>query len=236
MPSEELERIASVYAERERALPADRYSLWRPGNLYIVQRREQNLLEILAEEGFEELSDTQILDVGCGSGEDLRQLLRYGATAEKLIGVDVLPNRLERARALSPHLRFELIDGTTLPFPDASFDLVWQSTVFSSIIDPKLQNILAAEMRRVLKPSGAIFWYDMRVTNPKNHDLVPLTMDRVAELFPGYDLILRPHTLLPFLARPLAPYSRILCELLELLPPLRGHLLGLIRPRGHRHG
>lgn len=235
MPSEEQQRIERVYAEREASLPADLYSIWRPGNLYIVQRREQALLEILSDAGFADLSTCRILDVGCGAGEDLRQLIRYGATPENVVGVDVLPNRLERARSLSPHLRFELVDGNSLPFPDGSFDIVWQSTVFSSIVDPVIQQRLAQEMRRVLKPDGILFWYDMRVTNPKNRNLVPLTIDRIAELFPGCDLHLRAHTLIPFLARRLAPISRMLCELLELIPLLRGHLLGVIAPRGRYH-
>lgn len=224
-----------VYAEREAKLPADLYSIWRPGNLYIVQRREQALLEALSEAGFSDLSTCRILDVGCGAGEDLRQLIRYGATPENVVGVDVLDKRLERARSVSPHLRFELIDGHSLPFPDATFDIVWQSTVFSSILDPAIQTRLAQEMRRVLKPDGILFWYDMRVTNPRNRNLVPLTLERVEDLFPDCDLHLRSHTLLPFLARPLAPISRMLCELLELIPVLRGHLLGVIAPRGRRH-
>lgn len=235
VPSEEQQRISRVYAEREANLPAERYSLWRPGNLYIVQRREATLLEVLADQGFSDLSSCKILDVGCGAGEDLRQLLRYGANPEHLAGVDVLPNRLERARSLSPHLRFELIDGHALPFQDGTFDIVWQSTVFSSILDPAIQQGLAREMLRVLKPGGGIFWYDMRVTNPQNRNLVPLTLDRIYELFPDCDLFLRSHTLLPFLARPIANFSLILCELLEKIPLLRGHFLGMIRPRERAH-
>lgn len=231
-PSDETERIARVYAGRERRLPADFYSLWRPGNLYRMQRRERALLACLAREGFSEPGARTLLDVGCGTGDDLRQMLRYGFASEHLVGVDVLPERLARARDLAPHLRFELVEPGRLPFPEASFDLVMQSTVFSSIPNPTIQERLASEMRRVLKPGGAIVWYDMRVTNPRNRDLVPMTRDRIRELFPGCALRLRAHTLIPALSRRLAPMGFGLCALLEAIPLLRGHYLGVIRPDG----
>lgn len=231
-PSQEVERIERVYAERARRLPADFYSIMKPANLYRLQRRERDLLALLAEEGFDDLDGVTVLDVGCGTGDDLRQMLRYGVRSEHLVGVDVQSDRLSKARDLSPHLRFELVDGGALPFPSGTFDLVMQSTVFSSIVDAGVQQRLAQEMLRVLKPGGAIVWYDMRVTNPRNPNLVPLTRDRIASLFPGCELSLRSHTLIPALGRRLAPLSWTLCRALEALPPLRGHLLGVIRPDG----
>lgn len=232
MPSDEIERVQRVYAERERRLPADRYSFMRPGNLYRAQRRERALLEMLAEEGFDDLSEATILDVGCGTGDDLRQLVRYGAASERVVGVDVLVDRLSKARDLSPHLRFELVDGSGLPFADGSFDLVLQATVFSSILDAGIRERLAREMRRVLKPGGLIVWYDMRVTDPRNRDLVPMTGDRIRTLFPDCDVRLKATTLIPPLARRLAPVSWTLCRALEAIPALRGHYLGVIRPHG----
>ncbi|MBO9541368.1 class I SAM-dependent methyltransferase [bacterium] len=231
-PSQEVERIERVYAERARRLPADFYSIMKPGNLYRLQRRERDLLALLHREGFADLDGVTVLDVGCGTGDDLRQMLRYGARSEHLVGVDVQSDRLSRARDLSPHLRFELIDGGVLPFPTGSFDLVMQSTVFSSILDHGVQARLAQEMLRVLSPGGAIIWYDMRVTNPRNSNLTPLTLDRIEALFPDCELHLKPHTLIPALGRRLAPLSWTLCRALEALPPLRGHLLGAIRPHG----
>ncbi|HEY9899324.1 MAG TPA: class I SAM-dependent methyltransferase [Pantanalinema sp.] len=233
MPQDqEVARVERVYAERARRLPADFYSIMKPGNLYRLQRRERDLLALLGEEGFADLDGVTVLDVGCGMGDDLRQMLRYGARSEHLVGVDVLSDRLGKARDLSPHLRFELIDGGVLPFASGSFDLVMQSTVFSSILDLGVQQRLADEMLRVLSPGGAIVWYDMRLTDPRNSNLVPLTRERIEHLFPGCELRLKPHTLLPALGRRLAPLSWTLCRALEALPPLRGHLLGVIRPDG----
>lgn len=232
MSDQEVERITEVYAARARRLGPEFYSLWKPGNLYRAQRRERGILAALTGIGWTTLRDRTVLDVGCGSGEDLRQLMRYGARPEHLVGVDVQESRLANARDLAPHVRFELIDGGGLPFADGSFDLVMQSTVFSSILDPQRQQALADEMRRVLKPGGYVLWYDMRVTDPRNRDLVPLNRERIAALFPGAELRLRSHTLIPALSRRLAPFGWGLCRALEGLPLLRGHYLGVIRPDG----
>lgn len=230
--NDETERITRVYAERERRLGPDFYSLLRPGNMYRDQRVQRGVMEALRGLGLKHLRDLTVLDVGCGTGDFMRTLVRLGLPPAQVLGVDVQAERLGVARDLSPHLRYELIDGTTLPFPDGSFDMLVQMTVFSSILDMDVQRSLAAEMRRVLRPGGFVLWYDMRVTDPRNRDLVPMTRERIAALFPDSELSLRAHTLLPGLSRRLAPVSWLLCELLEAFPVLRGHYLGVIRPHG----
>lgn len=225
--TDEQSRLARVYGERERRLPGDYYSPFQPGNLFISQGRERAWLRLLVEAGFADLSQARILDVGCGAGSDLRRMLDLGALPEHLHGVDLLSERLERARHLAPHLHFELADAQRLPFADDAFDLVMQSTAFSSIVDPAVRSRVAQELRRVLRPGGAILWYDMRVTDPRNPDLVPMTAAEIARLFPDFARRLIPVTLLPPLARRLAPRAWGLSTLLEAIPPLRTHLAGL---------
>jgi hypothetical protein len=48
-------------------------------------------------------------------------------------------------------------------------------------------------------------------------------------LFPGFAMRIRRVTLAPPLARLVAPRSRLAADLLERLPPLRTHILALIR-------
>lgn len=230
--SDEQARIARVYAERARRLPAGYYSPFHPGNLYLNQGRERTMLRLLAEAGLSDLSGLRILDLGCGHGLDLRRMLDLGASPENLFGVDLLPERLERARELAPHLNFQVADGQQLPFEDDSFDLVMQATVFSSIVDPDVRFQVAREIDRVLKPGGHLLWYDMRVTHPRNRDLVPMTAAEIERLFPDFARPLRSVTLMPPLARRLAPKARALCMLLETLPMLRTHLMGLFRKPG----
>jgi SAM-dependent methyltransferase len=116
-----------------------------------------------------------------------------------------------------------------LPFAAAAFDLVVQSTLFTSILDPVMKETVAGEMLRVLKPRGVILWYDYHVDNPWNPDVRGVKKREIHSLFPGCRIELHRVTLAPPLARVLAPYSFLLCSLLEKLRILNTHYLGVIK-------
>jgi SAM-dependent methyltransferase len=116
-----------------------------------------------------------------------------------------------------------------LPFSSESFDIVLQATVFTSILNETLKRSVAAEMMRVLKPEGVILWYDYHVNNPWNRDVRGVKRREIHQLFPYCRIDLERITLIPPLARRLAPYSMCACYLLERFPPLCTHYLGLIR-------
>ena len=220
-------RIRAAYARRE---DGDRYSLFQPGTLFIAQQIERRILWSLTRYGFADLSSKKILEVGCGSGHWLRELTTWGARPENVCGVDLLWDRLSKAKSsCSPAIRLQCGSAAELPFQDASFDLVLQSTVFTSILDPDLKCRAAQEMMRVLTYDGIILWYDYRVNNPWNRDVRGVKRSEIKKLFPGCRMELRRMTLLPPLARWLAPYSPLACYVLEKLPPLRTHYLGVIR-------
>ena len=85
-------------------------------------------------------------------------------------------------------------------------------------------------MRRVLRRGGLILWYDFHVNNPRNADVRAVTRDEILALFPGCSARMQRLTLAPPLARAIAPHSRLVCELLSLVPFLRTHTLAAIRP------
>src|SRR5207253_10917506 len=110
-------------------------------------------------------------DGGCGSGKWLRTLLEWGASAQRLHGVELLHDRIQQAKKISPAaIDFQVSDGWPIPFADRSMDLVCARTVFSSILDSRARSALAAEMRRVVKDGGYILVFDFRVKNPRNPD------------------------------------------------------------------
>jgi ubiquinone/menaquinone biosynthesis C-methylase UbiE len=99
----------------------------------------------------------RILDAGCGSGS-MAGLLAAKCPEARVVGVDIRPDYVvyaqERAqREGLGNLSFEPGDVFHLPFPDASFDLVWSKYVLQWVKDPAAA---VAEMRRVTAPDGRV--------------------------------------------------------------------------------
>jgi SAM-dependent methyltransferase len=224
-------RIAAYYQQRHDAGLARRYSLSQPGSLFRMQQFERDTLAALARHGYDDLSRSRILDVGCGDGAFLRRLVSWGAEPSLLAGVDLLDERVARPRRIDASLDVRQADASLLPFENASFDLVFQLTVFSSILDPAMRHAVAGEMARVLKPGGAVVSYDFRVARDRQNTR-PLLVAELRELFPGFAVDARRVTLVPPLARALARWSWLLCELLEAVPLLRTHDLVVLHKPG----
>jgi ubiquinone/menaquinone biosynthesis C-methylase UbiE len=226
----EARRVTAAY-ERRAELGLDaRYDYWQPANLFIYQSRERALLSLLREAGLLPLTERRVLDVGCGDGSVLRDMLRYDATAEHLTGIDLLPERVERARELTPGARVELGDARELPFADASQDLVLAFTMLTSVLDARARRKVASEMARVVKPGGVVLVYDFW-TNPTNRDVRPVRRAQLRELFPGRPIAFRGTTLAPPLLRALIrlPGGWFASTVLEMLPFLRTHYVAAIR-------
>lgn len=172
-----------------------------------------------------------VLDVGCGGGGELRNMIRYGAIPSNLHGIDLLPDRIAAARMLSPNIDFVCGDASKLPYEDESMDVVMQFTVFTSILEGKMKRDIAREMLRVLKRDGIILWYDFHTDNPANPNVRAVKKKEIYELFKNCEIYLKRTTLAPPIARAIAPFSNILCQILEKIPLLRTHYLGIVRKK-----
>ena len=221
-------RIRAAYARRQ---PYDsRYSWLTPGYQFMIQELERRILNLLCRFDLTSLESRTILDVGCGSGGWLRYFVKWGARPANIRGIDLLLERVIQAQELSPPgMRLHCASAADLPFGSESFDIVFQSTVFTSILDANLKQRAAAEMLRVVKPDGVILWYDYHVNNPWNKDVRGIKRKEIDHLFPDCRIALERVTLIPQVARFLAPYSYMTCYLLEKISPLCTHYLGVIR-------
>lgn len=226
----ELDRIREVYARRRAEGREDRYTVFDRANLFRLLSLERGLIDVLRGERLTALAELRVLDVGCGGGWWLRTLLRWGARPEHLAGIDLLAEAVAAARAIHPAVRIEQGSAEALPFRDASFDVVSQFTVFSSILDEHMRRRVAAEMVRVLRPGGMVLWYDFTF-NPRNRETRGIGRREVCALFPSLRPRIRRATLAPPLARLLVPRSWLAAEVLECVPALRTHLLGTLRLR-----
>ncbi len=111
-------------------------------------------------------ADTDLLDIGCGSGFALLLAAERGAT---VAGLDASRALLDIAQARSPAADLQLGDMDELPWSDASFDVV---TSFNAIWAGCER--AAAEASRVLRPGGLFgmtFW-----GAPKRLGLLPFFM------------------------------------------------------------
>jgi SAM-dependent methyltransferase len=227
-------RIRDAYARRATGSRAGLYSFFNRGNLFLLQERERRILSVLEQAGWSSLQAVRILDVGCGAGFWIRDLIRWGADPRHITGVDLLEQRVEEARCLSPEgVTIHCRNAATLAFPDESFDLIIQSTVFTSILNQDVQQRLAYEMVRVLRPNGLILWYDFHMNNPRNPDVRGVTAREIHRLFGDCTIELSRITLAPPVTRMLAPLSWFACQLLSAVPWLCTHYLGTIRKSVH---
>jgi SAM-dependent methyltransferase len=203
-----------------------------PGFRHMFRERNNALVDLLPRLP-RSLPACRILDFGCGHGVMSDWLRNHGAQPEHLVGVDIQPDRIARARKLYPDLTFVEATGECLPFPDDTrFDVIIAFTVFSSILDPGIAQRVATELTSALAAGGVIIWYDIRYPNPANPNLRPMPLLRVRQLFPLLDDELKSLTLLPPLAERLGSWTEVLYPKLAALPPLRSHYFGLLKKEG----
>ncbi len=228
----ELQRVREVYAEREHYEGQLGAQLMSLGDLSILQQFQKAVFDALRRAGFERFDGLRLLDVGCGAGGPLSQFLIFGALPEALFGVDILMSALQRAKNRYPRLHWVCADAQHVPLKSASFDLIIQETAFSSVLDCEVRKRMASEMLRVLKPEGAILWFDFFLNNPKNPDVRGIGKREIRALFKECEISFDRVILAPPLSRFLAPRSWVLCACLSALRFLNTHYLALIRRKG----
>ena len=96
----------------------------------------------------------RVLDLACGAGQLSVMAARLGAI---VTGLDLAANSLEqaRARASAENLNIDFVEGDveSLPYADASFDLV--VSLIGAMFAPR-PTLVASEMLRVCRPGGRI--------------------------------------------------------------------------------
>jgi SAM-dependent methyltransferase len=225
-PNDEPDAVVQRYARR----PVDtRYSLLRPEVWQMVQERQRALLRLFDRRGLHDLAALRLFEVGCGSGGNLLELLRLGLDPAHLSGVELLPERHAQARRVLPaEVVLHAGDALALDLPPASFDVVFVSTVFSSLLDDAFQQRLADAMWAWVRPGGGVLWYDFTVDNPRNPDVRGVPLARVQALFPHGRVESRRVTLAPPIARRVVRLHPALYTACNTIPWLRTHVLAWI--------
>jgi ubiquinone/menaquinone biosynthesis C-methylase UbiE len=105
-------------------------------------------------------SNSLILEVGCGAGEDAVYVQK---ASKNIIGVDVSPTALKQFKANG----FEGILANTgnLPFPDCSFDYIMCSGLLHHLVGQGDLTTYLLEFVRVTKPGGYVIALEPNVFN-----------------------------------------------------------------------
>jgi SAM-dependent methyltransferase len=113
-----------------------------------------------------------VLDLGCGAGTDLLIAAQMVGGEGRVIGVDMTPTMLARARdsaaamgLTNVELHESLIE--TLPLPDACVDVVISNGVIDLVPD---KETVFSELDRVLRPGGRLQLADVVIHTEVSED------------------------------------------------------------------
>ena len=137
---------------------------------------------------------SQVVDLGCGFGQDTRNLASLGKYAA--VGVDVAPKAIAKAKALSDGMQIEFItyDALALKAPTKSIDLLIDTTVYCALRHRYLPRLY--EMWGKLMASETLLMvqcWKQEDAGYRHEDKTPDTVlesDMVADFEPMFDVIL----------------------------------------------
>ena len=104
-----------------------------------------------------------VLEIGCGTGANLRFLARNESFAGKAYGIDQsqafidAASRYAREEGVAEQIELCVGDIHDLDYPDNTFDVVIAHTVISHVTDP---TTVLGEMARVVKSTGTMVIFD----------------------------------------------------------------------------
>lgn len=105
----------------------------------------------------------EVLELGCGTGANLRSLAKRSNFTGRAVGVDQCEAFIRAAIAysrvekLDGQIEFKAGDAHSTVFPESSFDVVIAHTLISHVSDPAQ---VLKEMARLVRPGGTVVIFD----------------------------------------------------------------------------
>lgn len=192
---------------------------------YVIKERESVYRKII-DDNFKTNRNLKILEIGAGEGANIKFFQTAGLKDGNIFASELLPERAKVLRDKFPGITVAEGDALQLNF-DEQFDIVFQSLVFTSILDDDFKVKLAQKMWSMLKPGGIILWYDFRFNNPSNKDVKGVGKTEIMKLFASSaEIIFFNVTLAPPIGRRIGKLYNIINS---VFPFLRTHIIACIK-------
>lgn len=223
---DEIDKIKSAYSKRaEKSQLYERLGNFFYFNIYAEFEKELRISRILRNENLD-IADLKLLEIGAGKGNSLLFFKRIGFKWENIYANELLDERFDILK--KDFNNVNLLYGDFLKADiTAKFDVIYQSLVFSSVLNTAMRQEMAEKMWHLVVPEGLIIWYDFKFDNPNNKDVRGVRKNEVLKYFPHaknirfYDV-----TLLPPIGRRVGKYYNLVNF---LLPFLRSHYIAVIK-------
>ncbi|PCH86730.1 MAG: SAM-dependent methyltransferase [Flavobacteriales bacterium] len=181
---EEVDRIETVYAKRKVAESKAISTGRQRYTAYAIGERDRIITRIMRN-AFTSFEDLQMIEIGAGYGGNLWLFRELGIPWEGIWANELLPDRVEAIRKNLPELKnIEEGDACVLNHP-AKFDLIFLSTVLTSILDMDFKLKLCQKVLEMTKPGGKILIYDFIYDNPGNTSVKGVARRELIKLFEG---------------------------------------------------
>ena len=221
----ETNKIFEHYERRKNDEKVKRHSENFYFNHYAQSERELLYTEIIKKR-FSSPDKIKLLEIGAGTGVNLFIFKKMGLRWENIYANELLPDRFEVLKSTFPGIKTLAGDACDIGISqENSFDIVFQSTVFTSILDPDFKVKLANKMWSLVHPGGIILWYDFVFDNPYNKDVRGIKKNEIARLFDKSKRIVFHRTTL---APPIGRRVKKLYPFFNIFPFLRTHLIAEI--------
>jgi 2-polyprenyl-3-methyl-5-hydroxy-6-metoxy-1,4-benzoquinol methylase len=222
---DELTKIKERYDERKNFATtntvADFYFNW-----LIQKERELIYAKILRRYFTVNISNIKFMEIGAGGGDNIFFFARRGIKWENIWANELLGDRFKILEAKFPNSNLYKGDASQLGFKQ-EFDIVFQSTVFTSVLDDDLKQRLANKMMEMVKPDGIILWYDFIYDNPRNKNVKGIKKSEIRKLFTNAkDITFSKVTLAPPISRRFYRFYNIINT---IFPFLRTHIIAVIK-------
>lgn len=214
------EQIINQY--RKRNVKSNLYA----GGYYVdhVQKEIIENISTIFNKEFNEFENLSLLEIGAGNGTNAEIFLNLGFKIQNISFNELLTERILAIKSNYP--KNNVFEGNAIEIDiDKKFDIIFQSTVFTSILNQVDREKLAEKMLSLLKPNGIILWYDFIYNNPKNKDVRKVDVKELKILFAkSSNIYYKKITLAPPIGRQVKMFYKLFN-----VPFLRSHILAIIK-------